>query len=73
MQKLAVPSAVAKDVELFLAWIPTQRTAQGHLDKKLPDAPGNNGAPPPISKTEPQPEATPTDTSNKELPAAPVQ
>jgi hypothetical protein len=28
MQNLAVPSAVAKDVDLFLGWIPSQRTGQ---------------------------------------------
>jgi hypothetical protein len=28
MQNLAVPSAVAKDVELFLGWIPSQRTGR---------------------------------------------
>ncbi|KAF8863313.1 hypothetical protein BDZ45DRAFT_117010 [Acephala macrosclerotiorum] len=75
MQNLAVPGAVAKDVEMFLSWIPSQRTGQGNSDKKLPDAPvsGNNGAPPPISKTYPQPGITRKDTSNKELPAAPTQ
>lgn len=71
MQNLAVPGAVAKDVEMFLSWIPSQRTSQGNSDKKLPDAPVS--APPPISKTDPQPGIVRQDTSNKELPAAPGQ
>lgn len=72
MQNLAVPGAVAKDVEMFMSWIPSQRTAQTQPEKKLPDAP-NNGAPPPISKMEPQPGISRKDSSNKKLPAAPMQ
>ncbi|KAG4432787.1 hypothetical protein IFR05_011723 [Cadophora sp. M221] len=63
MQNLAVPGAVAKDVEMFLAWIPSQRTAEDGKptpisksspnDKSLPAAPYNgNEAPSSISKTE---------------------
>jgi len=49
MQNLAVPGAVAKDVEMFMTWIPSQRDQGG--DKTLPDAPMSD-APPPISKDE---------------------
>jgi len=75
MQNLAVPGAVAKDVEMFLAWIPSQRNVNGHDkpapisksengDKALPTAPAA-AAPAPISKTD--------DSTNKDLPAAPGQ
>jgi len=83
MQNLAVPGAVAKDVELFLSWIPSQRGGQSKPapisktdspEKSLPAAPAsNNGAPPPISKTEPNPGITRQESSNKDLPAAPPQ
>jgi len=74
MQNLAVPSAVAKDVDMFLAWIPSQRqaapiskTTSGNKD--LPAAPSDS-VPPPISKTEG--EVPGTDTTGKDLPATPV-
>jgi hypothetical protein len=78
MQNLAVPSAVAKDVEMFLAWIPSQRTGAKVApisksvsgDKNLPDAPPDT-APPPISKTDNK--ITVADSTNKDLPAAPTQ
>jgi hypothetical protein len=83
MQNLAVPGKVAKDVEYFMDWIPSQRSAQSQPapiskdespDKTLPAAPiSNNGAPEPISKSEDQPAIVRRDSSNKELPAAPVQ
>lgn len=73
MQNLAVPSAVAKDVEMFMSWIPSKRNAQGGSNKQLQDAPYNNSAPAPISKIEPQPGLVRQDSSNKALPAAPVQ
>ncbi|KAH7360216.1 hypothetical protein BKA65DRAFT_492634 [Rhexocercosporidium sp. MPI-PUGE-AT-0058] len=61
MQNLAVPGAVAKDVEMFLSWIPSQRTTKDGKpapisklnpnDKGLPAAPySGNEAPSPISK-----------------------
>lgn len=52
MQKIAVPGAVAKDVQLFMSWVPSQRRAQAKsesrsapasLDKDLPAAPANSG------------------------------
>ena len=63
MQNMAVPAAIAKDVEMFLSWIPSQRSDGGAEpapisksnpnDKGLPAAPYNgNEAPSPISKTE---------------------
>lgn len=75
IQNLAVPGAIAKDVEMFLGWIPSRRATQGPTEKKLPDAPGlgDNEAPPPISKTEPQQGISRKDSSNKKLPAAPPQ
>jgi hypothetical protein len=82
MQNLAVPGAVAKDVELFLAWIPSARgqpkpapiSKSDAPEKSLPAAPAsNNGAPPPISKTESNPGITRRKSSNKDLPAAPPQ
>lgn len=70
MQNLAVPSAVAKDVEMFLSWIPSQR-----LDSK-PDPISKNAEnsmkeniPPPISKADDKM----VESTNKDLPAAPVQ
>jgi len=78
MQNLAVPSAVAKDVDMFLAWIPTRRntvkssptskSASG--DKDLPDT-HSNDTPPPISKTDNTSPAA--DSTNKVLPAAPTK
>jgi hypothetical protein len=80
MQNLAVPGAIAKDVELFLSWIPSQRgeskpapiSKSEAQEKSLPAAPAlSNGAPPPISKTGPNPGITRRESSNKDLPAAP--
>lgn len=62
MQNMAVPAAIAKDVEMFLSWIPSQRSNAGAKpapisksnpnDKGLPAAPYNGSeAPSPISKT----------------------
>jgi hypothetical protein len=84
MQNMAVPGAVAKDVELFMSWIPSQRGSEskpapisksGPAEKNLPPAPAssNNGAPPPISKSEDTPAITRRESSNKDLPAAPAQ
>jgi hypothetical protein len=82
MQNLAVPGAIAKDVELFLSWIPRQRgepipapsSKSEGPEKSLPPAPASsNDAPPPISKTDFNPEITRRESSNKELPAAPPQ
>jgi hypothetical protein len=76
MQNLAVPSAVAKDVEMFLSWIATQRNTvkssptskSTSSDKNLPDTPSNI-VPPPISKTD---DTSPgAGSANKVLPAAP--
>jgi Protein of unknown function (DUF3074) len=83
MQNLAVPGAIAKDVELFLSWISDQRGGESipapiskseDPEKLLPPAPAtNNGAPPPISKQDPPLGVTRRESSNKELPAAPPQ
>ena len=82
MQNLAVPGKVAKDVEMFMTWIPTQRNRQDKPpapisksageDKTLPAAPTADG-PPPISKTEEKPSISRADSSNKDLPAAPAR
>jgi hypothetical protein len=64
MQNLAVPSAVAKDVELFLGWIPSQRNGEppnsnpGPTENKLPAAPLNGTTPNPISQSGNQPPAS---------------
>lgn len=82
MQNLAVPSAIAKDVELFLSWIPSTRdqskpapiSKSGGPEKSLPPAPAlGNTTPSPISKTEPNPGITGRESSNKDLPAPPSQ
>ncbi|PMD40042.1 hypothetical protein L207DRAFT_428588 [Hyaloscypha variabilis F] len=78
MQNLAVPGAIAKDVELFLSWIPSQRgqsqPAPSSKSKGLdPTSVSSNGAPPPISKTEPAPGIARRESSNKDLPAVPTQ
>jgi hypothetical protein len=81
MQNLAVPGAVAKDVELFMSWIPSQRNGEDKPapiskseggDKTLPAAPPAV-APPPISKTDEKPSISRADSTNKDLPAAPAQ
>jgi len=43
MQNLAVPSAIAKDVSMFLAWIPTTR---GRQSKPAPISKSDDNAPP---------------------------
>jgi hypothetical protein len=74
LQNLAVPGKVAHDVDMFLAWIPSQRkpkakpapvTRSSTFDKSLPAAPAQSetasmitAPPPPISK-EPEAEARP--------------
>ena len=83
MQNLAVPGQVAKDVELFMSWIPTQRSKQDRPapisketpEKNLPAAPAESRstAPPPISKTEHKPSLSRAESTNKDLPAAPEQ
>ncbi|TVY87947.1 hypothetical protein LAWI1_G006145 [Lachnellula willkommii] len=75
MQNLAVPAAVAKDVEMFLGWLPSQRnSANGKPAPISKSAPPNSNekAPPPISKTHDQAAFRQAD-SNKDLPVAPVQ
>jgi hypothetical protein len=98
LQNLAVPGKIAHDVDMFLAWIPSQRKLKPEkvdkveqtpvkraatFDKSLPAAPAQSetasmvtAPPPPISK-EPDPEArlpmTREESTNKVLPAAPVQ
>jgi hypothetical protein len=84
MQNLAVPGAVAKDVELFISWIPSQRSKQDKpapssksepSEKNLPAAPAqsDSNAPAPISKTEDKPSLSTAESTTKDLPAAPVQ
>jgi hypothetical protein len=62
MQNLAVPGAIAKDVPMFLEWIPSQRSAHAKpipisISKSAENAlstastASSNGGPPPISKT----------------------
>ncbi|KAG9236880.1 hypothetical protein BJ875DRAFT_503059 [Amylocarpus encephaloides] len=46
MQNLAVPSAIAKDVEFFMSWVPRQRES---INKPTPIS-KTGDAPPPISK-----------------------
>jgi hypothetical protein len=64
MQKLAVPSAVAKDVDLFMGWIPSQRKNNPSPNSKAESAENNlpagpsNGAPTSISKTNDGPSAS---------------
>ncbi|KAG0651128.1 hypothetical protein D0Z07_2603 [Hyphodiscus hymeniophilus] len=81
MQNLAVPGAVAKDVEMFMSWISDQRNGQdkpapisksGVVDKTLPTAPASE-VPPPISKVEDKSSPSRADSSYKDLPAAPAQ
>lgn len=81
MQNLAVPGAVAKDVEMFMSWIPSQRKGQDKPapiskseggDKTLPATPAA-AAPPPISKADEKPLIPRADSTNKDLPAAPAQ
>ena len=83
MQNLAVPGAVAKDVEMFMAWVPSQRNVNGH-DKPAPISKSANGdktlpkgpaatAPPPISKIDDKSPMSRADSANKDLPAAPGQ
>lgn len=51
MQNLAVPGAVAKDVSMFMSWIPSQRN--GHSEGKLQEAPmASNGAPTSTANTD---------------------
>jgi hypothetical protein len=45
MQNLAVPSAVAKDVELFLGWIPSQRTGRAAAENEPAQAPPSEETP----------------------------
>jgi hypothetical protein len=87
MQNMAVPGQVAHDVDLFLKWIPSQRsnnskpifTRSSTYDKSLPAAPVPSDSasmatvpPPPISKTNEAPPAIArVDSSNKALPTAP--
>lgn len=82
IQNLAVPGAIAKDVELFLSWIPSKRdqpkpapiSKSGGPEKSLPPAPAlGNSAPSPISKGEPNPGISRRESSNKDLPAPPSQ
>ncbi|KAH8602867.1 hypothetical protein B0O99DRAFT_679851 [Bisporella sp. PMI_857] len=53
IQNLAIPSQIAKDVDMFLAWIPSQRSGntKATTNKKLPATPPDD-VPPPISKTD---------------------
>jgi hypothetical protein len=71
MQNLAVPGVVPKDVELFMTWIPSQRSGQDkpapiskfdNRDKTLPTTPA------PISKTDDE-----SDSARNYLPATPPQ
>ena len=79
MQNLAVPGAVAKDVGMFMSWIPSQRNgsdkpvpiSKSEGDKTLPATPAA-AAPPPISKNGDKPSIAMADPS-KDLPAAPAQ
>jgi hypothetical protein len=84
IQNLAVPSAIAKDVQMFLSWIPSQRNADtkpapisksGPAGETLPvaSATSDAGVPPPISKTQDKPTMARADFTNKDLPAAPGQ
>ncbi|TVY81073.1 hypothetical protein LSUE1_G003813 [Lachnellula suecica] len=76
VQNLAVPGAVAKDVEMFLSWISSQRNnANGRPEPISKDgfARSDENAPPPISKLEGKPAMKRADSTNKALPAAPVQ
>lgn len=83
MQNLAVPGAVAKDVDLFMSWIPSQRTTQSkpapiskstRSEKNLPTTPASSTVvPPPISKTDKKPPRTRGVSADKDLPAAPLQ
>jgi hypothetical protein len=76
MQNLAVPTAIAKDVELFLSWIPGQRSQSepGQAKKSLPAAPVLSHAetPTPISKDEDKPVMVRRESVKKDLPATPV-
>jgi hypothetical protein len=76
MQNFVIPSAVAKDVEMFMAWIPSQRKGKpapnpisGSANKNLPATPSNGATPAPISKTVEQFSAP--GSTNKDLPAPP--
>ena len=75
MQNLAVPGAVAKDVMMFLDWIPSQRTPapiSKSENKPLPAA--IEAVPPtPISKNGEKPVMARAESTNKDLPAPPIQ
>ncbi|KAF4635567.1 hypothetical protein G7Y89_g2533 [Cudoniella acicularis] len=77
MQNLAVPGAVAKDVELFLSWIPSQRgveTKPDPISKSGPPEKTLPGVPSPTNRDlENKPQMKRADSSNKDLPPAPVQ
>lgn len=88
MQNMAVPGKVPEDVELFMAWIPTQRKGNekpipvrrsSTFNKSLPAAPVDTASlstvpPPPISKTaETPPPVIRSESWNKTLPAAPKE
>jgi hypothetical protein len=64
MQNLAVPSAVAKDVELFMGWIPSQRKGKPS-DPKAGSADDN----PPAAATQKDDQPPPSEPANEELPA----
>lgn len=65
MQNMAVPSAIAKDVEFFMSWITSQRRTVGESN-------GSRETPTPIPKGE-KPSMKRADSRNKSLPAAPVR
>jgi hypothetical protein len=81
MQNMAVPSAIAKDVELFMSWIPSQRShtiptpisKSDPAEKTLPEAPvSKSGNPSETLRFEDKPAMIRRESTNKELPPAPA-
>jgi Protein of unknown function (DUF3074) len=89
LQNLAVPGKVAHDVDMFLAWIPSQRKAKAKIerapvtrsstfDKSLPAAPAQSETASVVTAPPPPISKEPLpmsreESANKVLPAAPVQ
>ncbi|CAG8981697.1 hypothetical protein HYALB_00006570 [Hymenoscyphus albidus] len=65
MQNLAVPGAIAKDVDFFMSWIPSQRRTVGESNGSGQNTPNPKKGDKPFVKR--------ADSKNKALPETPVQ
>lgn len=80
VQNLAVPSAVAKDVDMFLSWIAMQRNSNGKTvphskswsEEEGASAPPSATAQPPASKKEEEVVGQASNAKAKESPSAPL-